>query len=109
MSKLESVELLSFDCYGTLIDWETGILNALKPVLSRYNINIPDERILELYAGFEALAEKGSYRKYFLVLREVSRKIYEELGIDASFDDLHKLEESIKNWQSFPDSSEAHF
>ena len=54
-------ELLTFDCYGTLIDWESGILAALKPVLSSHGVRMDDERCLEDYAQFESAAESGAY------------------------------------------------
>jgi len=54
-------EVLTFDCYGTLIDWESGILSAIKPVLRDNGVVVTDEEILEQYAEFESSSEKGSF------------------------------------------------
>jgi len=76
MIDFSKYEILSFDCYGTLIDWENGILTALRPALAAHNINLSDEQILNLYAEIESRVEKGKFIKY----REVLRKVMEELG-----------------------------
>lgn len=57
-------DALTFDCYGTLIDWETGILNALKPLLAAHAIEQDDETLLEGYARHEAALEAGPYLIY---------------------------------------------
>jgi len=57
MLNFNKYQVLSFDCYGTLIDWETGIIAAIRPVLSNHNIILDDEQILELYAEIEAKIE----------------------------------------------------
>ena len=64
MMDFASFQALTFDCYGTLIDWESGIFSALKPILSAHGKNISDAELLELYAGFEASAESGEDRNY---------------------------------------------
>ena len=56
--------VLTFDCYGTLIDWETGISAALQPVLEAHGVSVPEGRLLELYVDLEAAAEAGPYRPY---------------------------------------------
>ena len=70
MLDFESFEIFSFDCYGTLIDWETGILTALGPVLARHGHRVPDETLLEAFAVLETGAESGPYRPYAVVLRD---------------------------------------
>ena len=60
-------EVLSFDCYGTLIDWESGILGALRPVLARHDVRLSDNRVLQLYAE----AETGLEAREFVEYREV--------------------------------------
>jgi 2-haloacid dehalogenase len=64
MINFHQYKALTFDCYGTLIDWEKGILGALKPLLLAHNSNLNDDRILELFAEFEAELEQGEYIKY---------------------------------------------
>ena len=75
---------ISFDCYGTLIDWEAGILPALHSVLVRHHHNLVDGAILELYGEFEAEAESGPYRSYSKVLELVVRAFGERLGFQPS-------------------------
>ena len=61
--EFDKYKILTFDCYGTLIDWEGGILTALKPVLTNHNINLEDKQILELYAEIESNSEETSAGK----------------------------------------------
>ena len=53
MLNLSDFDLLTFDCYGTLIDWESGIFSALKPLLAAHEKPLPDAELLELYGDFE--------------------------------------------------------
>ncbi len=73
-------EAITFDCYGTLIDWETGILQALRPILSVRGVRAPDDELLAHYARLEAAAEAGEYMPYREVLRSVVRGIGEAYG-----------------------------
>ncbi len=100
-------EVLSFDCYGTLIDWESGILAALKPVLLSYNKELDEKQILELYAETESKIEKGEFIKYKDVLRRVMQEIGIKLGFNISFSQRECLVDSLKNWEPFPDTVEA--
>ena len=56
--------VLTFDCYGTLIDWEPGILAALRPVLRNHGVTLSDGDALELYGELELQAEHGDFRDY---------------------------------------------
>ena len=76
--------VMTFDCYGTLIDWESGMLSALKPLLNHYNIQLNDEQILEKFAEFESDQEKGEYRQYREILLAVVRRFGEALGFAPS-------------------------
>jgi 2-haloacid dehalogenase len=98
---------ISFDCYGTLINWEAGILPALRTVLSRHQLNLEDSAILELYGEFEAEAESGPYQKYRDVLQSVVRAVGLRLGFQPSSDDMRTLSESVPAWPPFPDTVAA--
>jgi 2-haloacid dehalogenase len=98
---------ISFDCYGTLANWEAGILPALQSVLARHGRSLADASILELYGEFEAEAESGPYRKYREVLQSVVRSFGERLGFEPSLDDLRLLSESVPSWPPFPDTVAA--
>ena len=71
----ESIRLITFDCYGTLIDWENGMLAALRPLLSRDGRNVSDSQILELYGEIEAELESGPYLPYRQVLAQTAQEI----------------------------------
>ena len=68
MLDFSQYEVISFDCYGTLIDWETGIFSALRPILAAHGKNIADAELLKLYSELEAEAEQGEFRPYREVL-----------------------------------------
>lgn len=107
MLELDKYEVLTFDCYGTLIDWESGILAALRSLLSVHNANLSDEQILELFAEIETKQEAGEYVKYKEVLRRVVQKIGERLGFEPDATEMDSLANSLRNWQPFPDTVEA--
>jgi 2-haloacid dehalogenase len=100
-------KLLSFDCYGTMIDWETGIFSALRPILTEHRQNITDSTILELYSELEASAEKGEFLRYRHVLQSVVRGFGERLGFSPTDAEVHSLPGSLANWQPFADTVEA--
>ncbi len=98
---------LTFDCYGTLIDWEAGILGALRPILATYSVQIPDKELLEAYARLEAAIEAEAYRRYRDVLRELVVRLGRELGFVPSARESDSLAESIRNWEPFSDTVTA--
>lgn len=100
-------EVLSFDCYGTLIDWETGILNAVKPVLAAHGVNAADKDILEKYAALEAEVEAGPYLPYRLVLAKVMEGLGQHFGAPFTAAQNDSLADSIKDWKPFPDTVDA--
>jgi 2-haloacid dehalogenase len=100
-------EWLSFDCYGTLIDWETGLLGYLRPLLESQGRALSDARILNLYSEFEPHAQSGPYRCYREVLAQVVRDFARELRFSVSAADADGLAESIRGWQPFADTVPA--
>lgn len=107
MLNFNQYEVLSFDCYGTLIDWESGILAALKPVLLAHDITLEDNQILELFAEIENALEVGEYITYREVMRRTVQRLGDRLGFKPASTEVDSLTESIKNWQPFPDTVEA--
>jgi 2-haloacid dehalogenase len=103
----DQFEVFSFDCYGTLIDWETGILSALQPILETNGVKASHDDLLELYGNAETEIEAGSYRPYREVLKAVLSKIGDVLGFEPSRDELENFSMSVMNWPAFPDSSQA--
>jgi len=98
---------ISFDCYGTLIDWESGILPTLRAVLASHGQTLPDAALLELYGEFEAEAESGAYQRYRDVLQAVVRAFAERLHFKASSAEIRSLYESVRAWPPFPDTVRA--
>jgi len=107
MFDLTRFKVLTFDCYGTMIDWETGIFSALRPILAAHRKSIPDSDLLQLYSELEASAEQGEFLCYRDVLQSVVRGFGEHLGFAPTADEVHSLPESLANWQPFPDTVEA--
>ncbi|MEO8893321.1 MAG: HAD-IA family hydrolase, partial [Coleofasciculaceae cyanobacterium] len=106
----QQFEVLSFDCYGTLINWESGILTALKTILANHNItqdNLSDEQLLEMFAQRESALEAKDYLTY----REILKKVVQDFGVKLNFvpteEELNYLAKSIQNWEPFADTVES--
>lgn len=102
----DRVKALTFDCYGTLIDWETGLLGALRRVLRAHGQSLSDEHILSIYSELEPKAQ-NPYRRYREVLAHVVRGFGSRLGFQVSQEEAESLPNSLKDWQPFPDTIEA--
>lgn len=100
-------ELISFDCYGTLINWEEGIFDSLTPLFHRYGKSIGDAKILELYGDFEAQFEQGDYRPYRQVHQAVTESFARYLDFAPTASELSSLADSICQWPVFPDTQDA--
>src|SRR5436305_8909335 len=108
----ESIRLITFDCYGTLIDWENGMLAALRPLLSRPLLpkvgrSVSDLQILELYGEIEADLESGPYMPYRQVLTQAAREIGRRLGAEISAEEGSAFAESLTRWMPFIDTLPA--
>jgi 2-haloacid dehalogenase len=99
--------VITFDCYGTLINWESGILGALRPILMAHGASIDDAEILRLYSELEAEAESSRYQPYREILREVVRGFGVRLGFRASEEEQQSLPNSLADWKPFPDTVAA--
>jgi len=100
-------EVLTFDCYGTLIKWEDGILGCLHRVLAAHGKDTDDATILRLYGDFEAEAERGEYRLYREVLDSVVRQFGEQLGFTPTDQEVASLADSLREWKPWPDTVKA--
>ena len=105
--KLSSFEVLTFDCYGTLIDWESGILEAVRQVLDAHGRDLPPAEILEHFARFESAIQAGAYLTYREVLSRVVDEFGRELGFVPSPRERASLPESIARWAPFDDTVDA--
>jgi len=100
-------DAITFDCYGTLIDWEQGILNALQPVLAPRGVDASPDELLERYARHEAALEAGPYLSYRDVLVRSLRGLCEELGVSPTADEAVAFASAIADWPAFPDTAAA--
>ncbi|HZW08864.1 MAG TPA: haloacid dehalogenase type II [Phycisphaerales bacterium] len=101
-------QVLTFDCYGTLIDWEAGMLDALRALLGRHGVPSPgDEELLALHAALEPAAQAGEYRPYRDVLADVTRSLAGSLGVRLAAGEEHTLADSIPRWPAFRDTPKA--
>lgn len=103
----EPIRLITFDCYGTLIDWESGMLAALRPILSHDGSKVSDLQILELYGEIEAELESGPYLPYRQVLAQAAREIGRRLGKEISAEEGRAFAESLTCWKPFTDTVPA--
>lgn len=100
-------EVLTFDCYGTLIDWEAGILAGFHAVLDPRGVTAVDEDLLERYARHEAALEAGPYLRYREVLARSLAGACAEVGVEPRPDELAAFGGSVGDWPAFPDSAAA--
>ncbi len=101
-------EWLSFDCYGTLIDWETGISQAVAGVFAAHGIRKSRAEILALFASAEPrLQTSDEFLDYRRVLRDVMQIMAWEAGIRLPAATSDALAESLPGWPIFPDAPDA--
>jgi 2-haloacid dehalogenase len=98
---------LSFDCYGTLIDWETGILGALQPLFAAHGKQVSPQQIPTAYAELEREEEHGPYHRYREILAGVVRQLGARFGFAASPVEQAALPDSMSGWLPFPDTVSA--
>ena len=106
MLDFSQFSVLTFDCYGTLIDWESGLIPVLRGLLTDYAQQAEDCRLLETFAGLEAQAERGDYKPYRQVLEEVGTKFAAAGGLELRARD-QSLVESLPHWPPFGDTQES--
>ncbi len=103
-----AIQAITFDCYGTLIDWEQGITAALRPLLEARNARaFSDRELLEAYAHAEAREESQAYKPYRQILQAVTRSLATTFSATLLPADTHVLENSIAYWPAFPDTPAA--
>lgn len=106
MLDVSQFEYISFDCYGTLIDWESGILGYLRPLLERKKPQVTDGEILDLYSEFEPRNQQ-IYKPYREVLAGVVRNFASHFSLEVDGEEAAGLAESIRDWKPFPDTVPA--
>jgi 2-haloacid dehalogenase len=105
---LARYKALSFDCYGTLIDWETGILAVLRPWAESVGLDVDDDQLLSAYAGSETAVERDDpTARYPDILAESFRRAGQALGQPVEETWAARLANSVPDWPAFPDSADA--
>lgn len=107
MIDLAGKRFLTFDCYGTLIDWETGIIEAIRPVLHHHQVEADDELVLTTFAKHESDIESGPYRRYVEVLARVLERLGTDLGFNPHPTEVDQFAHSVGQWPPFPDTVAA--
>jgi 2-haloacid dehalogenase len=104
--EFDDYDVLTFDCYGTLIDWEAGLLAALRAALPALD-GVEDDALLEAYARHEAEAERSPYRSYRDVLAAGVRGVAGDNGLEVADGEVAAFSESVRDWPAFADSAES--
>lgn len=106
--RLTDYKALTFDVYGTLIDWESGIFNGLKPLTGRLGRSLTRDEMLEAHAYHESTTQAQTPGKiYSQLLAVVYKRLAEEWGVSASWDECLAYGQSVKDWPAFDDSAGA--
>jgi len=102
-----ALSMLTFDCYGTLIDWEAGAIKAMRPLLAKHQVALCDDDIVATMGGLEDELIQPPYRSYRSVLASVVEGFGKRFGFATSDQDNAVLAASIPSWTPFPDTIEA--
>jgi 2-haloacid dehalogenase len=106
--KLTDFKALTFDCYGTLIDWESGIVDALKPLTRRVGHEISRNEILQAHARHESSQQLQTPTKVYRdLLPIVYKRLGEEWGVSPSWEECVAYGRSVRDWPAFADSAGA--
>jgi 2-haloalkanoic acid dehalogenase type II len=100
-------DVITFDCYGTLVDWEAGISGAFLSTAAVSGTVLDPEAILRAYSRLEMEVEAEPFRPYREVLKETARRVASELGFTIPSGGESFLPESLPAWPPFPDTNEA--
>lgn len=103
----ENVSVITFDCYGTLIDWETGIWEAFRSASAADGVHLDREEVLAAYRAIEPMVESGTFQPYRDVLGKTARRVAAECGWSISAAQAGFLARSLGRWPPFPDTNPA--
>ena len=103
----ERLRVVTFDCYGTLIDWETGIWGAFREAAAHDGVTLDRDEVVAAYHATEPRVESGPFRPYRDVLAETARRVAGECGWTISLERAAFLAESLGSWPPFPDTNPA--
>jgi 2-haloalkanoic acid dehalogenase type II len=108
MADFDEFRALSFDCYGTLIDWETGITAQLRQWATAHGVDVTDADLLAAFGRFETGVEtEHPTALYPDVLAMTLDRISDHFGVIPTDEDRASFGGSVGSWPAFPDSAEA--
>ncbi len=108
MLDFKRYQWVSFDCYGTLVDWETGISDAVAGVFARHGVRRSRQEILALFSDSEPKVQAGGeFLDYRRVLHDVMELMAWEVSIRLPSAEADALPESLPRWPVFPDATDA--
>ena len=106
--QLTKFKALTFDVYGTLIEWEAGMVNGLKPLTSKVSQSLSSDDILEAHAYHESSTQRQTPAKsYSQLLATVYKRLAEEWGVAVDWDECLVYGQSVQCWPAFEDSASA--
>jgi len=106
--KLAQFKVLTFDCYGTLIDWESGIFNALAPLTRKAKVSEPRDQLLQTFAKHESAQEEATpAMPYSQLLSVLYKRLAKEWGVAVTNEEANIFGASVPDWPEFPDSVNA--
>jgi 2-haloacid dehalogenase len=106
--RLSDFKVLTFDCYGTLIDWETGMIAALKPLTTKVTPTLSRNAILEAHARAESMQQRFTPAKnYREILATVYKRLADEWQVPVTWEECQAYGRSVGDWPAFPDTAEA--
>ncbi|WP_420335995.1 haloacid dehalogenase type II [Roseibium sp.] len=106
--KLSDFKALTFDVYGTLIDWESGMVTGLKPLTDKVSRHLSRDDILEAHAYHESTSQRWTpAKKYSDLLGVVYRRLAEEWGVEVTWEECAAYGLSVRQWPAFDDSRDA--
>jgi 2-haloalkanoic acid dehalogenase type II len=100
-------DVVTFDCYGTLIDWERGITAAFERAARADGVSLDAAAVLAAYHEVEPAVQSGAFRRYRDVLADVARRVADRLGWTLAGPRAAFLAESVPDWPPFPDTNPA--
>ena len=100
-------DYVTFDCYGTLIDWESGIVDAFTRAAAFDGVTVSRDAVLAAYAAVEPVVEREHYRSYRDVLAESAARVAHGLGWPLAWERAGFLAESLPSWKPFADTNPA--
>lgn len=108
MALPKDIKWVTFDVYGTLIDWETGVYEAFQAEAKRSDFSLPDKAsLIEIFNRHQEEIKSGSYELYAEVLRRIALKISEELEWDLEPSRTNFLPDSVERWKPFREANAA--